>query len=134
MSVKVNKEFNINDFYKWASQCYMAKEMSTHPINWITLAKYSDMFQDGDRQLLTGLDPMINAMKTQLVNRKYEYVASPCAFEKLKNKASLKNWDVKNLAPIYYGILSFENDEFYLSGFEKTKIPVKKTWILKEVK
>jgi hypothetical protein len=125
------EEFDINNFYRWAFNKYGDKN-STHPLNWITLARNSSAFGN-EKILLKGLNPMIKSMKELLIGKKYEYVISPCAYNNLTVDVIPISWDVENLAPIYYGELSFDDEEFYLSGFENNKILLKKCWIIKEV-
>lgn len=126
--------FDINEFYRWAQFIYSKEKFATHPLNWMTLAVHSNMFDSIDKSLLTGVKPMIEAAKEMLVGKKYKYVVAPNAFKKLKHKPKMLEWDKKNLCPIYKGKLEFKGNDFILTGFEKTKIAIKYAWILEEIK
>jgi hypothetical protein len=128
------EKFDINEFYQWARQTYCVDGGATHPLNWITLANHSSMFDSIDKSVLTGLPHLIKGMSERLVGKRYKYVPSPDAYTILDKNAKIKDWDNKNMHPIYKGKLSFSNGDFYLSGFEKRKIPIKKAWILEEIK
>lgn len=111
--------------------------LSTHPINFITIATHGNIFPESTD--LPGLKPMKNAMKEVLINKHYEYTVTPIIYhfkkiKKISDKPFL-NTDGSSLAyPRYKGILKYKNNDFSLTGFEKTNIPIKFAWIIKEIK
>lgn len=125
---------DVNEFYQWANAMFCNGQLTTHPLNWLTIARHSNIFDSIDKSELPGIKPMILSARKQLVGRKYKYVVSPFAFRKLKHKPKMLHWEPKKLFPYYIGRLEFENNDFVLTKFEKTKIHIKYAWILEEIK